>query len=189
MSNNLKGQTMVIMNLDDFCADPESNALNWIFGLKAIYPNFKVTLFTILGRWDVRLLRLVKTFTWIELAAHGWKHQTNDETLKWTKRDWYHALNRYERTGLFTKIWKSPNWETSALGYHVLKEFEWAVAVRSSQIKNLPIGMKYYSFENNPFAVHGHTWTMEAHQKEGMFNNWSRDTNFDFVSNWLEEKV
>jgi len=113
---------LVIFDSDDFAPDIESNGLSWFFGLKAKHPNFKVTLFTILGRWDKKMLDIVRHIDWIELAAHGHTHLTNDEVVFWTKRRWYDVINEYEKTGLFTKVFKAPNWEMSTLGYHVLKD-------------------------------------------------------------------
>ena len=180
---------MVILDLDDFAADQESNALDWLVSLKYQFPKFKVTLFTILGRWNLSLLKKIKSeFDWIELAAHGWLHQTNDEVMGWTQAQWYHTLNKYEKTGLFVPVFKAPNWEMTRLGYHVLQEFGWAVAIRKQHLDNLPKGIKYYCFETNIYSVHGHTWTMPAHKKEGMFTGWSESTNFEFVSKNLETR-
>jgi predicted deacetylase len=109
--------------------------------------------------------------------------------MDWDKKKWFEIINNYEKTEQFVKIFKAPNWEMSRLGYQVLKELGWAVAVRKHQIVDVPQGMKYYCFETNLFGVHGHTWTMPAHNKEHMFLNWTENTNFDFVSNNLEVKI
>jgi len=187
MINNFNKTSMVVFNLDDFAVDEESNAMNYLLELKALCPDFKVTLFTILGRWlDLEMLKQIAKFDWIELAAHGFEHFENEEVLHWDKRTWYHILNMYEDTGIFTKIFKAPNWEMSPLGYQVLRDMDWSVAIRQNQLNEVPQGMKYYSFEGNPFAVHGHTWTMKAHKEEGMFRNWCEGTQFEFVSNSLE---
>ncbi len=181
---------MVIFDADDFAQSQQENALNWFVAFKHKYPKFKVTLFTILGRWNIEILKKIKeSFEWIELAAHGWEHLTNDEAFKWNKQRWYHVLNAYEKTGIFTKTFKAPNWEMSSLGYHCLKDMGWSVAIRNHQLNDVPQGMKYYDFEANPFAVHCHTWTMPAHEKEGIFNNWSESTDFQFVSENLEQKL
>lgn len=179
-----------MLDLDDFSVDEESNALNYLIELKALCPNFKVTLFTILGRWgDLEMLKQIAGFKWIEFAAHGFEHFENEEVLRWSKRDWYHIVNMYEDVGIFRPIFKAPNWEMSPLGYEVLRDVGWSVAIRQSQLDEVPTGMKYYSFEGTPFAVHGHTWTMRAHKEEGMFRNWCEDTRFQFVSENLELKI
>jgi hypothetical protein len=177
----------VIFDLDDFAPDKESNALNWFFHLKAQNKNFKVTLFTILGRWDIELLKDVAHIDWIELAGHGFMHASNDEAFNWTKKEWYDILNKYEKTGFFVKGFKAPNWEMSPLGYQVLKDMGWWVAVRKHQIKDVPEDMGYYCFETNIFGTHGHTWTMEAHKQEGLLG-WSLIAGFDFVSSQVEIK-
>jgi hypothetical protein len=179
----------VIFDLDDFSIDSDGNAMNHLIEMKAIYPNFKVTLFTILGRWmDLDILKQIAKFDWIELAAHGYEHFTNGEVLEWDKKRWYDVLNMYEEVGVFSPIFKAPNWEMSKLGYEVLKDMGWGVAIRQSQLNEVPEGMKYYSFEGNPFGVHGHTWTIPAHREEGLFYNWCEGTRFEFVSSSLEIK-
>ena len=178
----------IVFDADDFAPDWESNALSWFIDLKSRCPQFKVTLFTILGRWKLDVLKMFSSFDWIQLAAHGWTHMKNDEVLEWDKKKWFEVINKYERTGLFVPIFKAPNWEMSPLGYQVLKELGWAVAIRKHQINDVLVGMKYYCFETNYFAVHAHTWTMQAHSKEGMFLNWHDKSRFDFVINNLETK-
>jgi len=179
--------TTVIFDLDDAAVDSESNAMSHLIEMKAMYPNFKVSLFTILGRWlDLEILKQISKFDWIELLAHGYEHFTNDEVMEWNKKKWYDILNMYEDTGIFKPIFKAPNWEMSPLGYQVLKDMDWAIAIRQSQLGEVPQGGKYYSFEGNPLSVHGHTWTLQAHKEEGMFRNWCESTQFEFVSNNLE---
>jgi len=179
---------MVVFDLDDMAIDAESNAISQLIELRAMFPHFKVTLFTILGRWmDLEVLKQLATFDWIEFAAHGYEHFSNDEVLEWDKKKWYDILNMYEEVGIFKKIFKAPDWEMSRLGYEVLKDMGWAVAIRQNQLFDLPDGMRYYSFEGNPYAVHGHTWTLPAHKEEGMFHNWCEATQFEFVSKVLEK--
>lgn len=177
----------VTLDLDDFAQDTESNAMNWLIHLKNKNKDFKVTLFTILGRWRREALREIAQFDWIQLAAHGYKHFTNDEAYNWDKKQWYSVLNEYEKVGIFEKGFKAPNWEMSPLGYEVLKDMGWWVAVRKHQISDVPKGMQYYCFETNIFGLHGHTWTMQAHKEEGLLN-WSPSATFDFVSDRLETK-
>jgi hypothetical protein len=182
-------KTSVIFDLDDGTPTWEENGLNWMIDFKTRFPKFNVTIFTILGRWNKKVLKLLKGFDFIQLGAHGYTHLNNDEVLNWDKKRWYDVINEYEYTDQFVKVFKAPNWQMSALGYYVLKDMGWAVAVRKHQIQDLPAGMKYYCFETNLFAVHGHTWTLPAHSREHMFLNWTEKTNFDFVSNNLEEKI
>lgn len=179
----------VVFDLDDFAVDHESNCVNYLMEMKTKYPKFRVTLFTILGRWpDLNVLKTLSHFDYIEFAAHGWEHLRNDEVLEWDKKRWFDVLDRYETSGMFAKVWKAPNWEMTRLGYEVLKELGWAASVRQSQINDVPEGMKYYCFESNPFGAHGHTWTMAAHEQEGMFRNWNANTEFEFISGNLETK-
>src|SRR3990167_615254 len=127
MINNFNKTSLVIFDLDDMAADEESNALNYLIELKALCPDFKVTLFTILGRWlDLEMLKQIAKFEWIQLAAHGFEHFENEEVLHWDKRTWYHILNMYEDTGIFKPIFKAPDWQISPLGYQVLRDMDWS---------------------------------------------------------------
>lgn len=179
---------MLYSIFDDFARDWESNALNWFIDFKHKYPFLKVTLFTILYRWNIDVLKQLKKLDFLEFAAHGYTHSINSEVLDWDRKKWYNVLNKYEQTGVFVKVFKAPNWEMTDLGYHILHDMGWAVACRKEQVKKIPIGMKYYCFETNMFAVHGHTWLMKAHMDEGKFNGWHKGTQFGFVSDNLEEK-
>lgn len=180
---------MILFDLDDAYPARLNNALDWLVDFKDRYPEFKVTLFTILGRWDNHgLLKAIKGFDFIELAAHGYHHANNSECQIWDEDGWHDKLSLYERTGLFVPIFKAPNWQMSKIGYQVLKDRSWAVAVRENQIKDVPEGAKYYCFESEPNRYHGHTWLMQKHLDEGMFINWNRDSTFDFISSHLETR-
>ena len=90
---NYNQSSLVVFDIDDFSADEESNAMNYLIELKALLPQFKVTLFTILGRWlDLDMLKQIARFDWIELCAHGYEHFENDEVLKWDKKHWYDVI-------------------------------------------------------------------------------------------------
>jgi len=182
------GKNTIILNLDDFASDYKRNALNWLFDFKSQYPDFKVTLFAILKLCNFDLLASVSKYKWIKLAAHGLLHDSNKECLEWNKESWQTVLDTYNYPNFFfEKGFKSPDYQMNQLGYEMLKKNGWWVACRKHQIKDLPKGMKYYCFETTPGGVSGHTWLMEAHQKEGKFK-WNKDTKFDFCSQHLEVK-
>jgi hypothetical protein len=176
----------VIISLDDFAVDQERNAFNWLLDFKFQYPDFKVTLFTILKDCPFNFLVNIKQFNWIQLAAHGFDHKDIGECLKWDKDKWQSVLDTYESMG-FEKGFKAPQWEMNQLGYEMLKNNGWWVAVRQSQIPDLPTGMKYYCFETTEGGMTGHTWLMATHLKEGKFD-WDNNTKFDFCSQHLEVK-
>jgi len=179
---------MIILDADDMLPSHDENPLNWLIMLKHKYPQLKVTLFTVLGGWNVDILRqMYLAFPWIEFAAHGLNHKSNDEVLSWDKKKWFDVINQYEQPEMFAKIFKAPNWEMSRLGYEVLKDLGWAVAVRESQIEDLPRGMMYYSFEKQK-GTHGHTWLMSSHITSGLMGAWKKDEEFKFVSESLLTK-
>jgi hypothetical protein len=182
-------KAQIVLDLDDMAQDWESNALNWLVDFKREYPNFKVTLFTIIRRWQKDMLKKLTALDFIEFAAHGLTHQNNDEVESWNKEKWVKVLTEYDQMDMFVKIFKAPNWQMTQLGYYMLRDFGWAVACRKNQIEDLPKNMKYYCFETNIFGVHGHTWTIKAHVEEEKFQGWNKNTQFDFVSQHLEEKI
>lgn len=179
---------MIIFDLDDYYSERKNNAMDWLVEFKELYPDFKVTLFTILGRWkSLKLLSQIKSLDWIDLAAHGYYHEINTEVLGWSKQKWFEVINEYEKQG-FAKVFKAPNWQMSKLGYQVLKELDWAVAIRKHQLHEVPEGAKYYCFETTEGGVHGHTWLMQQHMLEGMFVNWRKETPFGFIRDHLSTK-
>lgn len=178
---------MILFDLDDWYPKKECLGLDWLIDAKHKYPDLKVTLFTILGRWNGYPLKsLMEAFPWVEYGAHGFMHDKNSECMEWDKKRWFEVLNLYEQMG-FTKIFKAPNWEMSRLGFQVLKEMDWAVACRGFQIDEVPRGAKYYSFEEQN-GVHGHTWLLEADELKGKFNDWKKTSEFGFISDYLRIK-
>lgn len=170
----------IILDLDDFGYKKESNCLDWLYEFHSIY-DFKVTLFTVYGLCTNKFLDSVSKLSWIEMAVHGLNHKSNDEVLSWNEQEWNNNLQFFEDSKYFIKGFKAPNWQMSDIGYKVLKERGWWVAIRDFQIKDLPKGMMYYAFETNKNSVHGHIWLMDTHYKEGKFN-WDTDDKFEFVS-------
>ncbi len=175
---------MILFDLDDYYTEGENNCLEELNKMKDKYPNLKVTLFTIIGKCDPSQLILLSDIQWIQLAAHGHDHDKNSEVMDWDSAQWYRVINEYEEFG-FQHIFKAPNWEMSKLGYQVLKDLKWAVAVRKNQIKDVPEGLFYYCFENEYDAVHGHTWLLKDHEKKGWFKSWDKNSKFGFISDWL----
>jgi len=177
-----------IVDLDDFAPDAESNALDILVQCKHRYKDFKATLFVILGRWKNRqVLEDIAKFDWIEMAAHGYLHLNNEEVYDWDRKKWYDVINDYEETGYFVKGFKAPNFDMNQLGYHVMQDCGWWVAIRKHQIKDLPKGLKYYSFEKNIFGDHGHTWTLKPDLRDRRFQ-WTPKTTFEFVSEHIDTK-
>lgn len=176
---------MIVFDLDDFMTDGENNCMDRLLQMKEKYPKLKVTLFTILGRSDSGVIKDLQKYKWIEFAAHGYYHYLNDEVLKWDSYEWENIIDIYNENN-FTKLFKAPNWDMNMYGYLMLKNNGWTVAVRKDQIKGLPEGMRYYCFETTPHSVHGHTWLLEDHEKKGWFKDWNKDSEFEFVSNFIQ---
>lgn len=178
----------IILDLDDTSYDQKRNALNWLFEFKSMRPDFKVTLFAIYHYCPKGFLDEIRKIDWIQLVPHGFKHDQNDEVYFWDRKYWNYVLDCYEERGCFQKGFKAPNWQMTTLGYDILKERGYWVAVRKMHLKELPKGIKYYCFEDDKDRrIHGHTWLMANHKLEGKFN-WEENDTFEFVSQNIDDR-
>lgn len=115
----------VVFDLDDFRED--TNALDLLFRMKARWPKFKVTLFTIPTKCSPRFLQEIKQISWIEMAMHGWEHLPL-EFDKMSKNDTLKYLSIAESWNVFEKGFKGPHWRTSQGTLDALQERGWWVA-------------------------------------------------------------
>ena len=101
-----------IFELDDFrTRKPQIKAL---FRLKKRYPNFKATLFTLLGLSLERELAKLASLDWVELALHGWDHFSE---LSWGYWEARHFLEYAETVGCFVPLFKMPWNRMPRLGF------------------------------------------------------------------------
>lgn len=120
-----------IVEADDFQDRYDRNGLNFLFHWKTKYPKFKITLFTIPDRTSPELLQLLFMHQdWIQLAVHGFNHESNFECYSWS---YERTQALMERVGKFSylpkdalmpgnpaaykKIFKAPGW-TITPGYN-----------------------------------------------------------------------
>lgn len=164
----------VVMDMDDFYIDP-ANGMNWLFYLKAKYPTFKVTLFTIPLRSTVSWLREVKQLDWIELAVHGFQHD-EEETFNLSAAQMNMYLDAIEETNLYTKGFKGANWKVSEELIAILKQRGYWLAVKEKIVDQIPQWPL-----TDERAIHGHIWMMETHNKEGILE-FKDETDFRFIS-------
>jgi hypothetical protein len=120
---------LAIVEADDFQDRYDRNGLNFLFYWKTKYPKFKITLFTIPDRTSPELLSLIFPHKdWIELAVHGFNHESNYECYGWSYQKTKALLERVEKRkvdpvgkGIFfpiyKKIFKAPGW-TITHGYN-----------------------------------------------------------------------
>lgn len=84
MNNWGEIKKLAIVESDDFQDKYDRNGLEMLFYWKAKYPKFKITLFTIPNRTSDAMLNLIRPhLDWIELAIHGWDHESNYECWEW----------------------------------------------------------------------------------------------------------
>lgn len=107
-----------IFELDDFrTRKPQTKAL---FRFKKRYPNFKATLFTLLGLSSEKELVKLAKLDWVELALHGWDHFSE---LGWGYWEARHFLEYAETVGCFVPLMKMPWNRLPRLGFiKALKE-------------------------------------------------------------------
>lgn len=142
-----------ILDLDDF---HEGNT-QWhlLAGLRALFPKFKVTLFTIPGRCTLSFVRTVQEIPWIQLVPHGWMHRTSTECAYWEAGDMHTCLDNAEAVGLTTKGFKAPGWQISDACYRVLQERGYWVADQAYNNHRRPRGLGTYIL-NEDGRIHGH---------------------------------
>lgn len=105
--------TDVILDFDDFRED--ENSLDYLYRLRAKFPNFKVTLFTIPAKCSPEFLKAVKEIPWIQMAVHGHEHSPV-ECETWKQHEARTFLQHdFEAGGIkpFVRGFKAPQWRMS----------------------------------------------------------------------------
>lgn len=112
----------IYVDLDDFCEEYMITE-RWkvLHQLRQIYPNFKVTMFTIPNKSSLQWLRWVKKeFQWIDMGVHGTNHENQSEWLvsgKEAIKKFYAVYNEE----VFSKGFKAPWWKISKEAYDALR--------------------------------------------------------------------
>lgn len=183
-------QQTAIVEADDFQDRYDRNGLNFLFYWKTKYPDFKITLFTIPDRTSKELLELmVKHKDWIELAVHGWNHESNFECWSWDTQRVDALVDRLNRIGHYVKIFKAPGWmitgtqtgegsgykpnpelpvgQNHQTVYNALQRHEITVVDRHYNHNLRPSQEKIICIDCQTNFVHMHTWDMETGDKNG----------------------
>lgn len=212
--NNWEFHPHAIVEADDFQDRYDRNGLNYLFYWKSKFPKFKITLFTIPEKTSQPLLNLALNTDWIQLAMHGWSHESNFECYHWDYDTAMTYIERVEKMGCFIPVFKAPGWtithkyngypadeslpvakdETAV--YRAFRDKGWLVFDRNY---NSPIALgNLVVMEDNPKIVHMHTWDMETGDKNGKngFGQvvqihgepWNNDTEFYFINEAIEKE-
>lgn len=179
-------RSFVIVEADDWQDRYDRNGMNFLFYWKTKCPNFKITLFTIPDRTSPELIKLIsKHADWIELGVHGWNHESNFECWGWDEVKTNAYLDRVEKAGAYTKIFKAPGWQITdklsgytadpetpvakepAVVYRVLTERGYTIVDRHYNKPARPLDSKIICVDCNPQIIHMHTWDMETGDKVG----------------------
>ena len=184
-----------IVEADDFYDSPMRNGLNFLFHWKTKYPKFKITLFTIPDRTSNEMIQLLSNHTdWIELAVHGWDHESNFECYSWDYDKTKTLMEKVEKVewcprdctnmSAYSKIFKAPGWcitpgnngypanPEDALAkdpqavYKALNSMDYLIVDRHYNALGRPKDTKVVCIDCNPDIVHMHTWNMMSPNKD-----------------------
>jgi len=186
MINDWSYRPVAIVEADDFCDRYDRNGLNYLFWWKSKYPNFKITLFTIPDRTSPALLKSLPD--WIEIAVHGFNHESNFECYGWDREKTAALMDRVGRLSpRYQKIFKAPGW-TITPGYNgypanneapiskdptavykALTDLGYLIFDRHYNLPARPEESRFLTVcvDCNPKIVHMHTWNMETGDKAG----------------------
>jgi hypothetical protein len=155
------------VDLDDFCEE-YMTAERWqlLHDLRAIYSDFKVTMFTIPGKSSPRWLRWVKSeFPWIEMAVHGTTHENQGEWLVSGEE----ALRKIEwvfNDQIYTRGFKAPWWKISAEADHALRTAGFWVATNKTNKFADPGNPLNYQYDTGDEVL------PDIHYKHPFFDTW-----------------
>lgn len=181
----------MIVEFDDFGCSHEISAMcqshdcrDILLRLKEINPDFKTTLFAIPGEMTQELLNWCENNkNWIELAVHGFYHDSNWECEKMSYGDFDVQMSLFSDIieVYFVKVFRAPGWQISDDIFRWLKDHDWIVADQSYNNDRRPTELRAYVNNNGEFYVaggnkgavdnrpvevvdgyHGHTWNVGA---------------------------
>jgi hypothetical protein len=216
--NTYEKRQLAIVEADDFQDKYDRNGLEMLFYWKTKYPKFKITLFTIPNKTSDEMLRLMNSHKdWIELAWHGWDHDSNYECWEW---DYDKTRALRARLGRDYKlIFKAPGWmitgnergdgsgyplqphnklaSDNQAVYKALRDMDFVVFDRHYNKQFRPDDLKCVCVDCNSDIVHMHTWDMPTGDLAGKngFRQveelhgvpWDQNTEFKFVSEAWKE--
>jgi hypothetical protein len=208
---------MAIVESDDTCDRWDRNGLNFLFYWKALFPKFKISLFTIPNKTSDAFIKLLFPYLgdWIELCIHGFDHNSNFENYDWTYEDTINKMKQVKSRVAFESIYKSAGWSiTHRLNgypaspeqpvykdpqcvYKGLIDSGMIIVDRHYNKIIRPFDGKYICIDCNPNIVHFHSWNMETSDPNGRNGYqqietekgvpWDNNTEFYFLSEAWEK--
>jgi hypothetical protein len=140
----------VTFDWDD--AYPGHDALDRLGELRRLRPDFRCTLFAIPGRCTAEWCASLPD--WVEIAVHGWMHDTNYECAAWKREDVWAVMDSPIVRDFFAEGFKAPGWQISDECYEALVEADWWVADQHLEDARRPVGLRTYFYEDGGW--HGH---------------------------------
>jgi len=142
-----------IIDADDFYEGNDQLAL--LREIKRALPDFKITVFTVIGRCSYVWLREIKEdYSWIDMVPHGLLHETSRECERWDYAESIHYLKFLEPYDL-TKGFKAPGWQISNDMYQALKFRKYWVADQAYNDARRPADLPAYILDA-PNKLHFH---------------------------------
>ncbi len=190
----------IIFDLDDFC--DENNILPQLLELKKILPKLRITLFTIPAKTSLRLLNEVSKYEWIQLAMHGYLHDSNYEFTRLTYLEAYGFIENSYDPKFFVKGFKAPGWQISTECMRAVKDLGFWLAVQYSDGRmeghpdgphqpKIPKGMRYYALNemDGYDTIHGHCTNVCGNGLKEIWDKLIRislDREFIFIDNLID---
>jgi len=147
-----KKYEFLVVDADDFAED--NHRLDLLFQIKKEIPEFKISVFTVLGKCSMDFIRYVKTLDWIDMIPHGWGHKDAYECKDWTLEQAKTYFEKLEHYGL-TRGFKAPGWQISQHIYEVAPQYGYWIADQPFNSKTRPKSVSVYELDR-PWKKHYH---------------------------------
>jgi len=152
MENTNNAETIIWCDADDFCEGNDKFEL--LSEIKKINPDFRINLFTIVGRSSKQWLDSMKSIEWIHMIPHGWIHDTPRECELWSydqSRMYLDAMEKYK----LERGFKAPGWQISDGMYKALVEYGYWVADQHYNDERRPKELRVHYATNEHYHI-GH---------------------------------
>lgn len=165
---------IVSLDLDDFAED--NHRLDLLEKLKEIFPEFKITLFTVPSKASRDWLKGLSELGFLEFVLHGYEH-VYLECQNWSKEEAKRKIND-AFSDYYVKGFKPPFWAASNGLYEALKELGFWIA--DQDISPAPDYLPHYRYNwliDKPMPMfpeirgHGHVQNVCGNGLEECFVN------------------
>ena len=144
--------TSLVVDADDFY-EGNSN-LDLLFRIKKEIPEFKISLFTVVGKCSPAFIKYIKTIDWIDMIPHGWEHRDSYECLDWDLTKSKEYFDKVDRLNL-TRGFKAPGWQISDHMYVAAEQHGYWVADQDYNDSRRPKAVSVYKLDK-PWKRHFH---------------------------------